>query len=95
MPREAPARTLRETLLILGSANFTRRNLQDLNLETDVALRGRADLPALRDAAEWFELIWTNAPARRFSADYEAYADEALHKRFLYRVEEQTGFSTF
>lgn len=28
--------------LILGSANFTRRNLTDYNLETDVAIRGSA-----------------------------------------------------
>lgn len=81
--------------LIVGSANFTRRNLQDLNLETSVALRGPAELPALRDAAAWFELLWNNAPGRRFSADYRTYADEALRKRFQYHVEEHTGLSTF
>jgi len=84
-----------EAELIIGSANFTRRNLQDLNLETSVALRGPTSLPALREAAAWFELLWANAPGRRFSTDYETYADEALRKRFQYRVEEHTGLSTF
>jgi phosphatidylserine/phosphatidylglycerophosphate/cardiolipin synthase-like enzyme len=84
-----------EAVLILGSANFTRRNLQDLNLETNVALRGPQDLPAIRDASAWFELLWSNAPGRRFSVEYDAFADEALRKRFQYRVEEGTGLSTF
>jgi phosphatidylserine/phosphatidylglycerophosphate/cardiolipin synthase-like enzyme len=84
-----------ETALILGSANFTRRNLQNLNLETSVVLRGPERLSALRDAAAWFELLWTNAPGRHFSVDYETYADESLHKRFQYRLEERTGLSTF
>jgi phosphatidylserine/phosphatidylglycerophosphate/cardiolipin synthase-like enzyme len=84
-----------EAALILGSANFTRRNLQDLNLETSVALRGPESLPALRHAAAWFERLWTNAPGQRFSVEYEAYADESLRKRFQYRMEERTGLSTF
>jgi phosphatidylserine/phosphatidylglycerophosphate/cardiolipin synthase-like enzyme len=84
-----------DALLILGSANFTRRNLQNLNLETSVALRAPASFPALRHAAAWFEKLWTNAPGQRFSVEYEAYADESLRKRFQYRLEERTGLSTF
>ena len=84
-----------EATLVLGSANFTRRNLQDLNLETSVALRGHEATPAVANAAAWFELLWHNAPGRRYSTDYEAFADESLRKRFRYRVEERTGLSTF
>ncbi len=84
-----------EATLILGSANFTRRNLQDFNLETSVALRATREFPAIRDATAWFELLWSNAPGRSFSVDYETYADEALRKRFQYRIEEATGLSTF
>lgn len=84
-----------EATLIMGSANFTRRNLQDLNLETDVVLRGTADHSAIRDAAEWFELIWGNAPGKSFSVDYEIYKDESLRKRFKYQIEERSGMSTF
>jgi hypothetical protein len=58
-------------------------------------LRGPQDLPAIRDASAWFELLWSNAPGRRFSVEYDAFADEALRKRFQYRVEEGTGLSTF
>jgi len=84
-----------DATLILGSANFTRRNLQDLNLETDVVLRGSVHEPAIRDAADWFELVWGNAPGRNFSVDYDVYKDESLRKRFEYQIEERSGMSTF
>jgi hypothetical protein len=84
-----------ESVLILGSANYTRRNLQDLNLETNVAVRGARDTQAIRDAKTYMDLVWNNGPQRHFSTDYEQYADESLRKKFLYKVEERTGFSTF
>jgi phosphatidylserine/phosphatidylglycerophosphate/cardiolipin synthase-like enzyme len=84
-----------ESLLVMGSANFTRRNLQDLNLETDIAVRGAATSAPIRDAAAWFDLLWNNEPGRIFSVEYEAYADESLRKKFFYEMEERTGLSTF
>jgi phosphatidylserine/phosphatidylglycerophosphate/cardiolipin synthase-like enzyme len=84
-----------ESLLLLGSANFTRRNLKDFNLETDVAIRGSEETPAIRDAASWFERLWSNEPGATFSVDYDTYADDSLRKRFEYQVEERTGMSTF
>lgn len=84
-----------EAVLVLGSANFTRRNLQDFNLETDIALRGPASSDPMRAAADWFELLWSNGDGRRFSVEYEAYSDESLRKRFFYEIEERTGLSTF
>lgn len=84
-----------ESVLVLGSANFTRRNLQDLNLETDVVVRGPATSAPIRDAAEWLDLLWENEPSRFFSVDYEAYSNESLRKQFLYEIEERTGMSTF
>ena len=81
--------------LVLGSANFTRRNLQDFNLETDIALRGPATSEPIRAAAAWFDLLWNNGDGRQFSVEYEAYSDESLRKRFLYELEERSGMSTF
>lgn len=51
-----PAAAEGEAELILGSANFTRRNLDDLNLETSVRLVGPAETPALHDAAAFFRV---------------------------------------
>jgi phosphatidylserine/phosphatidylglycerophosphate/cardiolipin synthase-like enzyme len=83
-----------EATLIVGSANLTRRNIRDYNLETNVVVRGPLDAPVIRDARDYFELLWSNDPERRFSADYEVYRDTASWKRWLYRFSEATGLGT-
>ena len=87
-------RGAREGVLIVGSANFTRRNLDDLNLETSVQLVA-AGHPALESAAQWFETSWGNEPLRRFSIEYPHYADDALWRRAWYRIGEAMGLSTW
>lgn len=84
-----------DATLIAGSANFTRRNLDDLNLETSVQLVADADHPAMVDAVRWFESNWSNEPTRRFSTDYARYEDDSLLRRVWYRVGEALGFSTW
>ena len=80
---------------ILGSANFTRRNLNDLNLETDIAVRGPSSDRFFVDSAEYIDQLWNNSGGRKFSVDYQDYADESLLKVVLYRWMEATGMSTF
>ncbi len=85
-----------EATLIVGSANFTRRNLNNLNLETNLVLTGEiTGLTALADAADWFELRWNNTDDKRFSVDYETYADSRVWPQVLYRFMEASGISTF
>lgn len=81
--------------LLSGSANFTRRNLDDLNLETDMQLRGNADYPPLARVAEDFERLWSNADGRGYSLPYQAFADHNHWRYGLYRVMEWSGMSTF
>lgn len=81
--------------LMLGSANFTRRNLDDLNLETNVALVGPVEMTAVVDAQAYFDRYWDNEPNRFFSQPYEFYADESRLRYWRYRVMEATGMSTF
>ncbi len=84
-----------DATLLIGSANLTRRNLGDLNLETDLLVEGPSDAPVLHDARAWFEGRWANEPGRVFSVGYDTWADPTLWKRILYRVMEATGLSTF
>lgn len=84
-----------QTTMLLGSTNFTRRNLHNLNLETNVILRGSANSEALQQAEQWFEERWNNLNDRQYSVDYANYADERLWPRTLYRIMEATGLSTF
>lgn len=81
--------------LLLGSTNFTRRNLHNLNLETSVVLRGPLDADPLSEATAWFEQRWNNENGRQFSVEYAVYADEGLWPRMLYRFMEASGLSTF
>lgn len=81
--------------MVVGSTNFTRRNLHNLNLETSVVLRGPVDAEALAAGQQWFTNQWHNVDGKEFSTDYATYADERLWLRVLYRVMEATGMGTF
>lgn len=87
--------TSEKTDLILGSANFTKRNIGNYNLETNVLVSGSSEIEAISDASEYFEKIWTNASGKIYTADYEKYKDESFWKTALYRVMEKTGMSSF
>lgn len=84
-----------QATMLLGSTNFTRRNLHNLNLETSVILRGPVTEQVLHEGIEWFDNQWLNRDGRVFSADYEVFADSSLKHRLLYRFMEATGLSTF
>jgi len=84
-----------EAELVLGSANFTRRNLDDYNLETSVRVLAGSEAPAIRGAARFFDRYWRNRPNRDFSVPYSEYADHSLRRYWQYRLMEATGMSTF
>ena len=81
--------------MIVGSANLTRRNLRDLNLETNVLVSAREKIPSFVAADDFFEEIWTNREGRIFSTAYETYLDTSIFKKLLYRFQEATGLSSF
>ncbi|MBA4731022.1 MAG: phospholipase [Alcanivorax sp.] len=85
----------RPAVLIAGSANFTRRNLDNLNLETSVQLTAAADHPAMTTARDAFQRRWSNPDGKLFSEPYEAYSDDSRLRYALYRFMEFTGWSTF
>lgn len=82
------------TILIGGSANLTRRNIDDYNLETDL----RVILPAAHSEAvkveAYFQRIWNNEGAE-YTLDYEDYEDNSIVKRMLYEIQETAGLSSF
>jgi phosphatidylserine/phosphatidylglycerophosphate/cardiolipin synthase-like enzyme len=81
--------------LILGSANFTRRNLEDFNLETDVVVRAPKGTAIIDDSQAMFNMIWNNEENKIYSAEYDLYRDEGRVRYWLYRLMELTGISTF
>lgn len=85
----------KESCLILGSANLTRRNLDDYNLETNVQVKGGSVENVIRSARDYFDLLWNNDQGRVFSLDYEVYEDRSVMRKILYRFVEATGLCTF
>ncbi len=82
--------------LLLGSGNYTKRNLQDFNLETNVLLLASSEHQAVRDALRYFDEQWHNSAANKtFSRTYDAFADDRLRLRIEYRLREAIGFGTF
>jgi phosphatidylserine/phosphatidylglycerophosphate/cardiolipin synthase-like enzyme len=81
----------------LGSANFTRRNLADFNLEANVLVEADATGPLATSITEWFDMLWNNRAGNgiEFTADTEVYADSSQLRYWLYRVMEASGLSTF
>lgn len=82
-------------VMLAGSANLTRRNIGDYNLETNILVEADKEIPAITSARSYVEEIWHNPNGKTFTADYEAYADSGWFKKFLYRVQEATGLSSF
>ena len=72
-----------------GSADFTRRNLGDLNLEAAVELRMPVRSAPARAAAEYFAEQWSTA-----SAD-AGFAPASITAYWRYRLAEATGLSSF
>ena len=85
------------TQLLLGSANFTRRNLDDLNLETDVWVSVSPDSEVAKKAVDFFERQWQSGPGSDpvMSLPYERWADDSMLRYWRYRLMEATGLSTF
>ncbi|WP_035572723.1 phospholipase D-like domain-containing protein [Halomonas halocynthiae] len=84
-----------QAVMILGSANFTRRNLDNLNLETSVELVGNQLTPAIDQASELFERRWFSSDERRTSLPLSAIEQDSAWARWRYRLMEATGLSTF
>jgi phosphatidylserine/phosphatidylglycerophosphate/cardiolipin synthase-like enzyme len=88
-------RSGKDSELILGSANFTARNVKNYNLETDLRVVGPSQAAVFRDAAQYFNTAWSNLEGKQMSVNYAQYADESKLKYGLYRFMEWSGLSTF
>ena len=81
--------------IVLGSANFTRRNLDDFNLETNVEVQSVSSHPEIVEVKKYFSESWRATENRKISVDYSVYHDGSQIKYWLYRFMEFVGVSTF
>lgn len=79
----------------LGSANLTRRNLGNYNLEANVQLDVARTDPLAAELLAYFERLWSNEGGNLHTVDFDAYRDDSRLRYWRYRVMEATGLSTF
>jgi phosphatidylserine/phosphatidylglycerophosphate/cardiolipin synthase-like enzyme len=65
-------RTATEFWFTLGSANLTRRNLEDFNLEANVAASVPPNAEIAAQITNWFDSLWTNRgpPELEYTAEF-------------------------
>ncbi|MEC5423009.1 phospholipase D family protein [Virgibacillus sp. C22-A2] len=84
-----------EGVLIGGSTNFTKRNLDDLNLENNLKVTAAMDEEIMRDVESYFYRIWENQDGI-FTADYDAYQDQLTPiRKATYWIQKLVGFTTY
>ncbi len=77
-----------------GSANLTRRNIDDYNLETNLRIISLPAHDVSQQVLGYFERLWHNSDGH-FTADYQKFADRSLLKHGQYLIQERSGFSLF
>ncbi|WP_051865058.1 phospholipase D family protein [Metabacillus indicus] len=83
-----------EDTVIGGSANFTKRNLGDFNLETDLKITGPSNTGMMAEMEAYFDELWSNQSGT-YTEDYKVFADDSLFLTFMYRFQEWSGISSF
>jgi PLD-like domain len=83
--------------MTLGSAQLTRRSLDDYNLEANVAIELGRGAPLAQQVLEYFDTLWANRAALgiEYTADFAAYANAAQSDYWLYRALEGSGLAPF
>ncbi|NLD18187.1 MAG: phospholipase, partial [Tissierellia bacterium] len=83
-----------DPIAILGSANFTRRNLRDLNLETDLELEIKKSSKIHREMEAYFQRIWNNEDGEFIMSIKEHFEDGKV-LRTLWKIQEKLGLCTW
>lgn len=83
-----------QSIIIGGSANLTRRNIDDYNLETNLMIETPRDSKLDMDINNYFNRIWNNDDGN-YTVDYEKYNGRSFIKTIIYRFQEWSGLSTF
>ncbi|MBM7703777.1 phospholipase D family protein [Metabacillus iocasae] len=84
-----------QSTIISGSANFTKRNLDDLNLETNVKIEGPPSSNVMQEMDRYFERLWNNQNAT-YTLPFEKYNDTTTPiKKAMYRIQKVLRFTTY
>ncbi len=81
--------------IVAGSSNFTSRNLENYNLETNVYLTASNDAALINDVEDYFQRMWNNEDGL-YTAEYDKYADSLPFVKMVgYTLQKITMFTTY
>lgn len=84
-----------ESVLIGGSANFTTRNLDDINLENNLKIIANPDADIMQEVDRYFQRLWHNEDGI-FTLDYEINENSLTPVlKLTYWVQKITGLTTY
>lgn len=83
-----------ESIIIGGSANLTRRNINNYNLETDIIIKVNRENNLFNKVNEYFDSIYNNENGY-YVSNYNKYKNHSLIKQTIYLLQEYSGLSTF
>ena len=83
-----------KAITIAGSANYTKRNIGNYNLETNLVVKGLRNQEVFSEIEGYFNNIWDNQE-NNYTADYSKYEDTGCFKRIMYLFFEKMGANTF
>ncbi len=81
--------------LMLGSCNYTRRNLNNFNCEANLAVTTDPAHLSLVKARRTFDRWWNNGPNEIHTCDYEKYRDGNWWRKFSAWWGETSGMSIY
>ncbi len=84
-----------ESVVIGGSANYTTRNLNDLNLENNIKIKSENDQKVIQDVDNYFLRLWNNEDGI-FTVPYEKNEDALTPVlKLTYWVQKLSGLTTY
>jgi hypothetical protein len=85
----------RRAWLMNGTAELSRRDLDDFNLAAAVISDLPADAPASAEALAWFDMLWYNRASggTEYTTDADVYTDASQLRYWQYRLFEAVGTS--
>jgi hypothetical protein len=84
-----------EVWVLLGSANLTRAQLDNFNLELNAQVIMNDSSALYKKINAYFDRLWSNKDGNIYTVDYEMFESESLIKEGIYRFQESTGFSPY
>ncbi len=78
------------SVVFLGSANLTRRNIGDYNLEADIRVVASRQSDLIKEIDEYYNRIWKNSDGV-YTLDYDELDDDSWYRYTKYWLQERTG----